>query len=87
MDSKTPSDCGSGDQAIGIPSDDNHPELTKILMDKKVKKKMHVLKQRIQVLQQQLAGVKKQMDDPAELKSLEQQLAAAEVELAKIKNT
>ena len=87
MDSKTPSDCGSWDQAIGVPSDDNHPELTEILMDKKVKKKMHVLKQRIQVLQQQLAGVKKQMDDPAELKSLEQQLAAAEVELAKIKNT
>ena len=56
-------------------------------MDKKVKKKMHVLKQRIQVLQQQLAGTKKQMDDPGELKSLEQQLAAAETELAKIKGT
>ena len=55
------------------------------LMDKKVKKKSHVLQQRIQMLQQQLAGAKKQMDDPAELKSIEQQLAAAEAELAKLK--
>ena len=55
-------------------------------MDKKVKKKTHVLQQRIQALQKQLAGAKKQMDDPGELKSLEQQLAAAEAELAKIKN-
>jgi hypothetical protein len=55
-------------------------------MDKKIKKKAHVLQQRIQSLRQQLAGAKKQMDDPAELKSLEQQLAAAETELAKIKD-
>jgi hypothetical protein len=55
-----------------------------ILMDKKVKKKSHVLRQRIQNLQQQLAGARKQMDDKDELKSLEQQLAAAEAELAKI---
>ncbi len=53
-------------------------------MDKKVKKKSHVLRQRIQAIQQQLAGARKQMDDPHELKSLEQQLAAAEAELAKI---
>ena len=56
-------------------------------MDKKVKKKTHVLQQRIQALQQQLAGAKKQMDDPREPKGLEQQLAAAESELAKIKET
>lgn len=55
-------------------------------MDKKVKKKQHVLQQRIQTLRQQLAGAKKQMDDPAELKSVEQQLVAAETELAKIKD-
>jgi DNA-binding FrmR family transcriptional regulator len=54
-------------------------------MDKRVKKKSHVLQQRIQSLRQQLAGARKQMDDPAELKSLEQQLVAAEAELAKIK--
>jgi hypothetical protein len=55
-------------------------------MDKKAKKKSHVLQQRIQALRQQIAGVKKQMDDPTELKSLEQQLAAAETELAKLKD-
>jgi hypothetical protein len=54
-------------------------------MDKKVKKKAHVLQQRIQTLQQQLAGAKKQMDDRDELNSLERQLAAAEAELAKLK--
>jgi DNA-binding FrmR family transcriptional regulator len=53
-------------------------------MDKKVKKKSHVLQQRIQTLRQQLAGAKKQMDDPSELKVIEQQLAAAEAELAKV---
>ncbi len=51
-------------------------------MDKKSKKKTHVLQQRIQALRQQLAGARKQMDDPAELKLLEQQLATAEAELA-----
>jgi hypothetical protein len=58
---------------------------TDILMDKKIKKKAHVLRQRIQTLQQQLAGARKQMDDKDELKSLEQQLVAAEAEMAKIK--
>ncbi|MEN6450456.1 MAG: hypothetical protein ABFC96_08195 [Thermoguttaceae bacterium] len=54
-------------------------------MDKKVKKKTHVLQQRIQALRQQLAGARKQQDDPDELNSLERQLAAAEAELAKVK--
>lgn len=58
---------------------------TDILMDKKIKKKTHVLQQRIKSLRQQLSGVKKQMDDPEELTSLERQLAAAESELAKLK--
>ncbi len=56
-------------------------------MDKKAKKKTQVLQQRIQALRQQLAGAKKQMDDPYELKLLEQQLATAEAELAKIKES
>jgi hypothetical protein len=56
-------------------------------MDKKIKKKTHTLQQRIQALRQKLAGAKKQMDDPQELKLLEQQLAAAEAELGKIKES
>jgi hypothetical protein len=54
-------------------------------MDKKVKKKTHVLQQRIQALRQQLAGARKQMDDPDELKSIERQLVAAEAELSRTK--
>lgn len=56
-------------------------------MDKKEKKKTQVLHQRIQTLRQQLAGAKKQMDEPDELRSIERQLAAAEAELAKLKGS
>jgi hypothetical protein len=54
-------------------------------MDKKSQKKIDTLNQRIQALRRQVAGARKQLDDPAELKILEQQLAAAETELAKVK--
>ncbi len=54
-------------------------------MDKKAKKRIQTLNQRIQKLRSQLAGSKQQIDDPTELKGLEDQLAAAEVELAKAK--
>jgi DNA-binding FrmR family transcriptional regulator len=54
-------------------------------MDKKQKKRMDVLNQRLQSLRQQLAGARKQMDDPAEVRNLERQLQAAEAELAKAK--
>lgn len=56
-------------------------------MDKKAKKKIQTLNQRVQKLRSQLAGARKQMDDPDELKNLEQQLADAEAELAKIKGS
>jgi hypothetical protein len=54
-------------------------------MDKKSKKRTEVLRTRIGNLQQQLAGARKQMDDPDEVKNLEKQLASAEAELAKLK--
>ena len=54
-------------------------------MDKKQKKRIDVLQSRIQNLRQQLAGARKQMDDPQEVKNLENQLAAADAELAKTK--
>jgi len=56
-------------------------------MDKKAKKKTQVLRQRIQTLRQQLAGAKKQQDDPGETASLERQIAAAEAELAKLQES
>jgi hypothetical protein len=54
-------------------------------MDKKAKKKQDVLRHRIQKLQQQLAGARRQMDDPEEVRRLETDIASAEAELAKIK--
>jgi DNA-binding FrmR family transcriptional regulator len=56
-------------------------------MDKKAKKKIQALNQRLQKLRQQLAGAKKQMDDPSELATLQQQVAEAEAELAKVKGS
>lgn len=56
-------------------------------MDKKAKKKIDVLHQRVQKLQLQVAGAKKQMDDPAELARLEKDLASAEAELNKLKES
>lgn len=54
-------------------------------MDKKAKRKIQTLNERIQKLRQQLAGARKQADDPAELKALERQIAEAEAEVAKLK--
>jgi hypothetical protein len=56
-------------------------------MDKKAKKRIDVLHTRLANLRQQLAGARKQMDDPEEVKNLEKQVAAAEAELAKFKES
>ncbi len=56
-------------------------------MDKKTKKKIQAINQRIQRLRQQLAGAKKQADDPGELATLERQIAEAEAELARLKGS
>ncbi len=54
-------------------------------MDKKLKKKQDVLRQRLQRLQQQLSGARKQMDDRDEVQRLEKEIASAETELGKLK--
>ena len=54
-------------------------------MDKKAKKKIDVLHDRITKLRQQLAGAKKQLDDPEEVERLERDIATAQAELDKIK--
>jgi predicted nucleic acid-binding Zn-ribbon protein len=54
-------------------------------MDKRLKKKIESLNERIGRLRQQVAGAKKQRDDSGEKASLERQLAAAEAELARLK--
>lgn len=55
-------------------------------MDKKDKKRIEVLQQKIAKLQQQLAGAKKQPDDPADIPRLETELAAARAELSALKH-
>jgi len=56
-------------------------------MDKKLKKKIDTLHQRLQKLKQQLAGAKHQVDDPGELAALQKQVAETEAELAKLKQS
>ena len=45
-------------------------------MDGKAKKRLEVIKQKLQLLQQKLAGAKRQDDEPGEVRNLEQQIAA-----------
>ncbi len=54
-------------------------------MDKKAKKKIQTLHQRIQKLRQQLAGARQQADDPGEIEALERQIAEAEAQVEKLK--
>ena len=54
-------------------------------MDKKVKKRIGVIHQRLQKLRQQLAGAKKQVDDPDEPARLEKEISALETELESLK--
>ena len=56
-------------------------------MDKKAKKKIQAITQRIQKLQQQVAGAKRQLVDPRELRTFQEQLAAAEAEVARLKGS
>ncbi len=56
-------------------------------MDKKAKKKIQAIHQRLQKLRQQLAGARQQADDPAEVKALEKQVAEAEAEVARLKES
>jgi hypothetical protein len=54
-------------------------------MDKKAKKRLEVLQPKLQKLRMQLAGAKKQMDDPQEVRKLESEIAAIENELKQLK--
>ena len=54
-------------------------------MDKKAKKRIDLLNQRLQKLRQQLAGARKQMDDPADVTRLEREIDQVSIELEKLK--
>jgi peptidoglycan hydrolase CwlO-like protein len=53
-------------------------------MDKKAKKRIEVLRKKIADLQPRLAGAKKQMDEPDEVRRLETEIAAAQSEIARL---
>ena len=56
-------------------------------MDKKAEKRIELLRKKVSDLQQRLAGARKQMDDPDEVRQLETDLAAAKDEIEKLKQT
>lgn len=56
-------------------------------MDKKAKKRIDLLNQRLQKLRQQLAGAKQQVDDPEDAVRLEREIADVSAELEKLKQS
>jgi hypothetical protein len=56
-------------------------------MDKKSQKRIELLRKKVNDLQQRLAGARKQMDDEAEVRQLEADIAAAKAEIEKLKNS
>ncbi len=54
-------------------------------MDKKTKKRLETLRAREQKLRQQLAGIRKQLDDPAEAEALQRQIAEVHAEIERLK--
>ena len=56
-------------------------------MDKKAKKRIDLLNKKVGDLKQRLAGARKQMDDPREVQHLESDLAAAQQEIEKLKQS
>jgi hypothetical protein len=55
-------------------------------MDKKAKKKLDVIHQKLGILRQQIAGAKKQDDEPGEVQRLEREIAELEAQAEKLKN-
>ena len=54
-------------------------------MDKKAKKKLDVINQKLNKLRQQLAGAKKQDDEPGEVDRLSDEIRQLEAEADKLK--
>ena len=61
--------------------------MTAPAMNKKIKKKLDQANQKLQKLRQQLAGAKKQDDEPGEVERLETAIAALEAEVEKLKGS
>ena len=55
-------------------------------MDKKAKKRLEVLRQKLQKAETLLAAAKKQTDEPDEVANIERQIVEFKAEIEKIKN-
>ena len=55
-------------------------------MDKKGKKRLEVLRQKLQKNETLLAAAKQQTDEPDEIENIERQIAELKTEIEKIKN-
>lgn len=56
-------------------------------MDKKAKKRVEVLRKKVDKMQQLLNCAKEQMDDPEEVAQLEKDIAEAKAEIHKLKES
>ena len=56
-----------------------------LIMDKKTKKKIDVLRKRIEKTQQQVAGAKLQPDEPDEVENLQKEIAKMKEEIERLK--
>ena len=56
-------------------------------MDKKAKKKVEVLRKRIQKMEQQLSGARQQDDEPGEVEKLETEISEAKAEIERLKTS
>ena len=56
-------------------------------MDTKSKKRLEIIRQKLQALKQKLAGVRKQTDEPGALQALEREIASLEAEAEKLKSS
>ena len=54
-------------------------------MDKKAKKRLDVINQKVAKLRQQLSGARQQNDEPGEVERLEAEIKALQEESAKLK--
>ena len=54
-------------------------------MDGKVKKRLEVIRQKLLVLKQRLAGARKQDDEPGEIERLAKEIAQLEAEATKLR--
>jgi len=54
-------------------------------VDKKAKKRVEVIKKKLALMQQQLAGAKQQTDEPGEVERLEKDIAALQAEAKQLR--